>query len=109
MTDFTALRAHLVAVRNGALADLATGEHLSPGLMRLATDADACLMAIDRAVVPRDVPAGGRIVVTHPGPGEPITVTIYRGADVLGWMELSPAQALAVGASLIQATKDELT
>lgn len=108
MTDLAALRVKLIEMRDSALADLAAGEHLSPGLMRLVADADAVLSVIERNSAAQDAPAGGRIVVTHPGPGEPITVTVYRGADALARTELSPARALALGADLIASARADL-
>lgn len=108
MTDLAPLRARPLQMRDGALADLATGEQLSPGLMRLVADADSVLSVIDRAATPPDAPVGGRLVVTHPGPGEPITVTIYHGAVSLARVELSPARALALGSDLIASARAEL-
>ncbi len=107
MADLDALCLKLRTFRDGAVEELAGEKHLLPGLMRLIADADAVLLALDRAAAPPDAPAGERIIVTHPGHGEPITMTIYQGADAIARMELSPARALAVGVDLIQAARWE--
>lgn len=43
----TALRDRLLALRRDALRQLAEGDHVDAGLLRLVADAGACLAALD--------------------------------------------------------------
>ena len=98
-------RARLAALRDDALRQLAEGDAIDSGLLRLFADASAALAVLNAAV--DAAPQAGRVVVSDDG--ETLRLVCYRGPEALAVVSLDPVHAVRSGAALAAVAARHLT
>ena len=106
--DAAALRTRLLELRDDALHQLATADHIDAGLLALVAHATDALAAVDAISEAAEPAPGARVIVSDDG--RQITLVAHAAAqsEPLASVEISPLTAIRLSAELAQAAARHL-
>ncbi|WP_431855312.1 hypothetical protein [Azospirillum sp.] len=102
------LRRRLEEERSAIIGEIALGDHLAPGFLRILADVQTGIDAIDADRIDQPDPTQARLRVRDVD-GEPLALGIFAQNGDATAVELSPLRALNLAGDLIAAARRRMT